>query len=415
MKILLSTLPSEGQFTSWLTPSSLQPTEVKYLPLGLLSLASNISGNHEVEIIDPSSKNWSIVATANYINEREPDVLGFTAVSRKAYALYELLRITKAKYKVVGGPHCTNYSGHIINHGADAVFIGGLADTEFSQWLEKPVRNIIVRCNTQINDIMVPNRRLIDYEDYFYSGKVLFESQKRMSLFSSVGCPNSCTFCTVQDKKIQFKYPITVASEMLYLRDTLGAGSVHIMDDNFNINRSHVAGVIAALEDYKWKTEFSIRGQIKCDLSLVPALKKVGLKRIHVGIEALDDNILRWCKKSHRVEDIEKFCKVMNENEVEILAYFIIGMPGETEKYRDYLADKIRALGIKHPYVNVLFPEANTFYYDSLVKNFSYTTDLWAEYFKNPTPNYELPPPYGYLKRDSLLDKAESIIQEFKE
>jgi len=43
MKILLSTTPPEGQFVDWTTPRHFEGYKVnKYMPLGILSLASNI-------------------------------------------------------------------------------------------------------------------------------------------------------------------------------------------------------------------------------------------------------------------------------------------------------------------------------------------------------------------------------------
>jgi hypothetical protein len=36
-KILLSTLPTEGQFVDWRTPKIFLPEKVKYMPLGILS------------------------------------------------------------------------------------------------------------------------------------------------------------------------------------------------------------------------------------------------------------------------------------------------------------------------------------------------------------------------------------------
>lgn len=42
MKIVLSTLPAEGEFVNWTTPKYFAPKTLKYMPLGILSLASNL-------------------------------------------------------------------------------------------------------------------------------------------------------------------------------------------------------------------------------------------------------------------------------------------------------------------------------------------------------------------------------------
>jgi radical SAM superfamily enzyme YgiQ (UPF0313 family) len=185
------------------------------------------------------------------------------------------------------------------------------------------------------------------------------------------------------------------------------------MDDNFNTSNQHVKRVLEEMNRANWHGEWSLRGQVKFDLSLVPALAKSGLKRIHVGIEALDDKILDWYGKSHTVKDIENFCQVMKDNGVDVLAYFIIGAPNETDEYILNLPDRIWNLGIRQPYINVLYPQPDTAYYDDLVRIGVYGQDVWKEYFKNPTPDFEIPAPFGDIQKDYLMHMAETIIKRF--
>jgi radical SAM superfamily enzyme YgiQ (UPF0313 family) len=406
MKILLITLPKEGEFVNWTTSKKFlkDPKVVKYIPLGLVSLASNLPKNHEVKILDPPSYNWTIHETIKNIEKEDPDVLGISAITRRTYALKQILEKIKVPYITVGGPHATDYSDLILEWGADSVFIGQLVDKEFSKIGEKPKGKIYG--NTQINEIKFPDRKLINYKDYFFKGKVLFESEKRMPMFSSVGCPNRCIFCNVQSKKIQYKEPKKVVDEMEYLY-SLGSRSIHVLDDNFNINRNHLNAII----DEKLKridVEWSGRGQVNMDLNLVPKLAASNFKRIHVGIEALDNNILKYLNKPHRIKQIERFCKVMNDNNIEVLGYFILGSPIETKKYRKKLPQRLKKLGIKYPWFNVLFPEPDTQYYKSLL-NSVYKIDYWAEFMKNPTPHFEIPYPYGEKTKQRIMEEIDEI------
>lgn len=413
MNILLTTLPREGEYDSWITPAVAEPAGVKHLPLGLLSLATNIRDYHQVHIIDPFSEHWDLKYTIDWINNRGVDLVGISAVTRRTYALYEMLKRINVPWKVVGGPHCTYHAEDVMEYGADAAFIGQLADFDFLHWLTSPERGIFKCDKTDINELAYPERRLMDYQSYFYNGgKVLFSADKRMNMFSSVGCPNRCNFCSVQSKKTFRKSAYMVVQEMCYLKN-LGAGSVHLMDDNFNTSANHVSDVCRQLELVGWETEWSIRGQIKFDLRLVPRMKSLGLKRIHVGVEAIDDNILKWMGKRHTVEDIKNFCKTMNENDVDVLAYFIVGTPLESDEYLKALPDKIRDLGIKHPYMNILYPQPDTDYYWGLLKDGTYKEDVWKEYFKRPTPGYKIPSPFGDSKLLQKMEYAENIIKEF--
>ncbi len=411
MGIVLSTLPTEGEFVNWTTPKDFLKDQsvVKYMPLGILSLASNIKD--EIKILDPPTNGWTIEETIIRIESEKPDILGLSAITRRAYALKQILRKIDVPYVVVGGPHTTNHADLILEQGADAVFIGQLADNEFSKIWKKPSGKIY--CNTKINDINMPNRELLNFQDYFYDGKVLFEAEKRMPMFSSIGCFNRCTFCNVQSKRVQYKDPKIIVDEMEHLHK-LGSRSVHILDDNFNINSSHLSSVLIEMESRKLQIEWSGRGQVRMNYNLVKRMKDTGFKRIHVGIEALDNDILKYFNKPQKVEHIEKFCEVMNENDIDVLGYFIIGSPVETETYRRELPQKIRNLGIKFPWFNILFPEPNTEYYKSLLRDGYYKKDYWGEFMKNPTPNFEIPYPYGKEVKKDVIKYVNKLIGEFK-
>ena len=410
MKIVLSTLPTEGEYVNWTTSKDFtkDPKVVKYMPLGIISLASNME--HDVKILDPPSEGWTINQTIEQIENENPDVLGLSAITRRAYSLKQILERINVPYVAVGGPHTTYYPDLILRQGANAVFVGQLADNEFAHIEEKPKG--IISCNTKIGDITFPKRDLLDFEKYFYKGKVLFEAEKRMPMFSSVGCPNKCTFCNVQSKRIQYKDPKKVVDEMEYLY-SLGSRSIHVLDDNFNINKKHLEGII----DEKLKrtdVEWSGRGQVRMDLSLSPKLADSNFKRIHVGFEALDNNHLIFFNKPQRVKDIEKFCKSMNKSNIEMLGYFILGSIMDTSTYIKSLPGKIRDLNIKYPWFNVLFPEPNTEYYSQLLDHGLYKKDHWGEFMENPTPNFQIPFPQGERAKEQVMAYHNQLVEEFK-
>lgn len=412
-KILLATLPVEGEFVNWTTPKYFTPTKVnKYMPLGILSLASNLPPDYDVVILDASSEPWTIEETIHKIEEQKPDVLGISATTRRIYALNKILKGTSAKYKIVGGPHATHYAELTLRNGADAVFVGPLADLEFRQALVSKPRGIIY-CKTGINEIKFPDRTLLDVNKYFPKESLLFKAENRLPMFSSIGCPNKCHFCNVQSKIVQYKNPNAVVDEMQYLF-SLGSRSVHVLDDNFNVNKRHLEGIICELEKRHMCAEWSGRGQTRMDYNLAARLSATGFKRINVGIEALDDSVLKFLNKNETVADVYKFCDSMNKNGIDVLSYFILGTPVETEKYLSELPGKIDELGIKHVFLNMLFPEPNTFYYQSLLKDGIYSRDLWGEFMLNPTPYYEIPYPYGETKKQEIISYTNQLIERFK-
>ena len=413
MKIVLTTMPTEGEYRDWTTHKKFVVDKVnRYMPLGILSLATNIPKGNEVIVLDPPSYGWNIDETIQRIELEQPDVLGLSVVNKRCYAMTQILKRAICSYKCVGGAHTTNHSQEILEQGADVVFIGALADKEFSEALVNRPKGII-KCSTDINKIHFPLRGFLNVADYFPKSSVLFKADNRLPMFSSVGCLNRCTFCSVQSKTMHLKNAKEVVREMTYLQ-TLGCQSIHILDDNFNINKKHLVQILDEIGRQRFVGEWSARGQTRMDLSLIPRMKELGFTRVHVGIEALDDDILRFFNKPERVSDVVKFCKAMTDNDVGIVGYFILGSPLETEEYRKTLAQRIKDLGITMPLFNILFPEPDTAYYQSLLGSY-YKEDIWAKYFKNPTPDFVPPFPYGEARRKLVMDFADEITKEFNE
>lgn len=383
------------------------------MPLGVLSLASNLlDDNHDVLVLDPPSEGWDINETVKKIEEEKPDVLGISSVSRRVYSLNKILEKTTTKYKTVGGPHATHHAQEILDRGADAVFVGGIADDEFKNAVKTNQKGI-VDCNTKMDDINFPKRDFLKIQKYFPKDFALFKAQNRLPMFSSVGCPRKCIFCNVQGKKVQRKDPKIVVEEMKYLI-SIGCKSIHLLDDNFNEDESHIHRIIDEMIKNKLSVEWSGRGEPTISEELAKRLSENNFKRMHCGIEALDDDILKFFRKRVRTKDIYKFCKTMNKYKIDILGYFVLGAPNETEEYRKQFPHKVRELNIKHPFFNILFPEPDTEYYYSLVRDGIYEKDYWAEYMKNPTPYYEIPYPYGKEKKQEIIRYVNGLIEEFK-
>lgn len=129
------TLPTEGEARDYTTPQFFLNKAVKYMPLGILSIAANIAQKQEVKIFDPASFGFSIEQCLEEIAIYKPDVLGISAVTVRAYAMAEILKRADCPIKVVGGPHATHYANEIIALGAHAVFVGD-GDRNFVYWLE---------------------------------------------------------------------------------------------------------------------------------------------------------------------------------------------------------------------------------------------------------------------------------------
>ena len=415
-KIMLVVMPYEGEVRDRVTSKFYKNSAVKYMPLGVLSIAACIRNDIEVEILDAASRGITLDETIAEIEAYGPDVLGLSVVTYRAWAMVQILKRTSAPMKIVGGPHATYNAESIMAQGADAVFVGD-AETTLPKWLRDGCPKGIFRSEpVPLDDIPFPARDLMNLDDYKIkpNENMLFNvGNLRVPMYSSKGCPFKCIYCDVQQKSFNFKSPERCVEEF---RELMGMGvtSIHILDDAFNIRKNRVSDMSKLIVDSGIKVDWSARGTVEIREEVIADLAAAGCKRLHVGIESLDDNVLSYFKKSCRYEHIERFAQLCDKHGVTILGYFILGAPQETAEYRRTLPQRIEDLGIKLPYFNVLSPLAETPYYFQLLKSGRFEKDLWAEFCKDPVPEFVIPSARSEAEEDELQALADSYAAHFK-
>ena len=415
-KILLAVMPYEGEVQDRVTAKFYKNSAVKYMPLGVLSLAACIPDRFEVKVLDAASLGLTLDETLDAIEDFEPDILGLSVVTYRAWAMAEILKRASAPIKVVGGPHATRSHAEILKQGAHAVFVDD-AEMTFPKWLNDSCPpGVFFGGQVDMDTIPLPARHLLNIDDYRIeqNDDLLFNvGSLRLPMFSSKGCPYACIYCDVQQKKFNFKSVEKCVAEFNELI-RLGATSIHILDDAFNINKARVSSLSQAIVQNNIKVDWSARGTVEIRESVIADLAVAGCKRLHVGIESLDDNILTYFKKSCRLKHIEQFCELCNRYGIDILGYFIIGAPGETDEYLRTLPERIKSLGIRLPYFNLLSPLAETPYYEELLRTGQFERDYWEEFCKAPVRDFIIPEVRSVEEEDNLRTIIDSYVHYFK-
>ena len=98
--IFLITLSHDGEVKQQTTLKFFLNPVVKYMPLGLLSLAANLR-DHDISILDASSKGLLTDEIIEEIEKIKPDILGISAVTNRAWQMTEILKKTSSPIKVV--------------------------------------------------------------------------------------------------------------------------------------------------------------------------------------------------------------------------------------------------------------------------------------------------------------------------
>jgi len=435
MKILLINLPTESKVKDFTTADYMLTDFMRYPPLGLLAIATEVKKRHSVKVMDVAN-NMSIEAVIEYVLKYQPDLLGISVVTRYLYAMHEISRRVKKgnpEIKIaVGGPHINYFPMETMQLGFVDYALPGYGEKTFPRLVEavdsanaqdfSSIPNLYYKFQDghihrapaveeplMLDDLPFPDRSLVNLNDYYTAA----DKVRMTTLYSSRGCPFQCIFCDVQDKKFHFRSAKRLVDEFQEIMG-LGIKEIHIFDDTFNVSKQRVIDICEEIIKRKLKIRWSSRARVfPFDKDLAGLMKKAGCERLHVGVESLDPQILKFMKKGITLEQVQSFFKLCNDFRIETLAYFIIGFPNETEEYRRRLFNEARKLKPSYVYFNILYPLPKTEYYNSLLKDGTYKKDYWAEFVSNPTDNFEVPLPRGQELQDRLKEIADNYHRRF--
>jgi len=176
-----------------------------------------------------------------------------------------------------------------------------------------------------INNLPLPARYKLVHEYYHY---------RVASVIINRGCPNQCSFCSRQNlfKKPRIRSISSILSE---IRDIISLQNYTYINfyDNININKQF----------FKEFCEMFLKNNINmpwgCELRVdsltqeeALALKKAGCCLVATGIESASPEVLTKNFKYQNPEEVMIGLNFLKQVEIPVQAYFVLGLPGETEQ-----------------------------------------------------------------------------------
>jgi radical SAM superfamily enzyme YgiQ (UPF0313 family) len=208
-----------------------------------------------------------------------------------------------------------------------------------------------------------------------YEGPVYRPPSEADSLLiqATIGCPhNKCTFCMVYKKGPPYRVrPVAeICQDIREARRRYGdlvrtlffpAGNTIAMPTN-----ALSAICRCAMEQFPDLERITVYGSskyiIRKGLEDLKEIRTSGLKRIHVGLESGDDEVLRRVKKGTNASDQIKAGIRVKEAGIELSEYVILGLAG-LERTRDHAVATAKAINEIRPHyvrLRTLVPKINT-------------------------------------------------------
>ncbi len=147
------------------------------------------------------------------------------------------------------------------------------------------------------------------------------------TMVTTRGCPWHCGYCSqVYSEKLRFRDVELVVDEMQYLEKTFGVREIVFFDETFTIGKRRMLKFSEEVQRRGLKVKFNIRARVDTvDREVVRALKKAGLRSIHMGVEAGTDRVLKIMNKQITREQTERAFRVCREEGVDTRGYFMVG------------------------------------------------------------------------------------------
>ncbi len=360
-------------------------------PLGIGYLGSVLlKAGFQLSLIDCAAHGWDNKRSAKQIMDTKPDLVGITSITFEAPAAFSLTRKLKKDnsnpFVVLGGAHANSFYDKIPNqcpeldaiavgesevtmvelcenlsHGLSPKGVSGLRyktkDGAFSDFEERPPVE-------DLDSLPFPAYDLYKFPLY----KPLPHRAKRSPswcMIKSRGCSYGlCTYCEMSKlvrRHFRCHSPARVVREMEYLSVEHGVRDIYFQDDIF-INDSmwveeFCRKLVKSGLDIIWSCESRFLGASK---ELLGQMKNAGCWRIYYGFEAGSQRLLDNIKKGFTLEQAKEGAAMANEAGMDVVGFFMLGLPGETPQDALKTISFSKSLGLDHAMYALTLPHPDT-------------------------------------------------------
>lgn len=324
-------------------------------PLGLLTIAKAVS-DFEVSLFDmkgeydlypgtPSLKELTI----KILEDIDPDIVGVTVITSEFNYSLDIFRTVKQFnpeiLTVAGGLHTTLCPGDFTDPAVN-VICPGQAGNGFRQLAFakangsslKEVPGILINTpdglarspvspepwNAAGKDFLMPDRNLLSRWKSTY--KVGNNIHPSTYLFTSLGCPHECTFCSIWCEFNRKFYQRDLESIITELK-LIDYDIVRFADANTIVNTNFINNLFNRIAEEGIQKEFIM--DIRADTTvenpeLIEKLALGGLKVVICGFESFRNEELRKYRKNSPAELIEKAIDIFHQNGIMIRGNYVI-------------------------------------------------------------------------------------------
>ncbi|MFC1682369.1 B12-binding domain-containing radical SAM protein [Nanoarchaeota archaeon] len=299
------------------------------------------------------------------ILSEKPNVVGLSVMASNyehSKRFSQKLKNKNKNIKIVwGGPQATTYHDEVLKEGCvDYVVIGegektffnlanNLRNSQDPRSLEgiaffdgeKVVKNQGQRRLTPEELDSIDTRLIHPTYTTFFAKQMphsVPHSEMRFAmLVGSRGCWNDCSFCSSNSmwgRKIVYRSPQNIVSELEYLVKDKNVNFVFFGDDDFLTNQGWVRSIARDILKRGIHVKYHVMGSVRTasrfnDFDL---LKKSGCCEITLGMETTNQKILDSIGKGYEISALPSVANEITSHGIHLGLYYMLGYPEQTKE-----------------------------------------------------------------------------------
>ena len=228
------------------------------------------------------------------------------------------------------------------------------------------------------DEIPIPDYSFLDMKKY---SSVNYYGERSLCIQGSRGCPYACGFCYNEPFSSAVWRPLSidkVLKNVDILVNEYGAKTLYFVDDNIAVDPNRFLELLKKIKEKPYKVNLAFQG-IRIDAfekfsdEIYILLRESGVKSFDIGIETLNNKILKNVDKFLTRDQILKTLEKLEKQDFIFKFNILAGLPGQTKE--DIDSDIKEAIKIskkhKNSYVlyNIYVPFPNTKLYSEAVKS----------------------------------------------
>lgn len=310
---------------------------------------------------------------------------------------------------VAGGPDATGYYADYLKSGFDVVVLGEGEESvrELLIWSNSGAEmgdlmgiSGLAYMNSEGEEVVNPPRPFLQdvdlippprrdesvYAPYLAAWRKA-NGFTALPIMGARGCPYNCSFCyrPIFGRVYRKRSPELIVAELEECVRRFGVRHFRFIDDTFVVDTAWVKELSSLIQGLGHNLSFDVLARPELITSdLATELRKMGVRRVSMGMESGSDRVLRAMNKGLKADDSKNAARILHDKGIEFLSWIMLGYPGESRSDIRLTRDLLTQVRPDATSISIAVPLPGTSYHKQERYNFAQSKNQ-ASSFLRPT------------------------------